>query len=164
VARVRRIRPNDVALLRVLRLRALETDPVAFASTFEHELAYGDEWADWCERHARGGDEATFFAISEDGEPAGLAGGFRAADGTYELFSMWVAPEHRRAGHAGRLVEAIAAWAGESGGGSLALWVTDPGALAFYERTGFRDDGRRESLPHTAAVTMLGMSRPLRSS
>jgi hypothetical protein len=67
VARVRHIRPNDVALLRVRRLRALETDPLAFGSTFERELAY-------------------------------------------------------------------------------------------------RDDGRREPLPHSPAVTMVGMSRPLRSS
>jgi RimJ/RimL family protein N-acetyltransferase len=104
VGRVRRIRPNDVALLRVLRLRALETDPLAFGSTFERELAYRDEWADWCERHARGGDEATFFAVSDDGEPAGLAGGVRDANGPYELFSLWVAPEHRRAGHAVTMV------------------------------------------------------------
>jgi ribosomal protein S18 acetylase RimI-like enzyme len=147
----------------VLRLRALETDPLAFGSTYEHELAFGDEWAGWCWRHADGPEEATFFAIADDGEPAGLAGGFRAGDG-YELFSLWVAPDHRRAGHAGRLVEAVAAWAAESGGAALSLWVTNPDALAFYERCGFRDDGRREPLPHTPTVTMLGMSRPLRSS
>jgi GNAT superfamily N-acetyltransferase len=165
VTRVRRVRPGDGALLRVLRLRALETDPLAFSSTFARELAWRDEWEAWAARHASGAHEATFIAVSDDGVPAGLAGGFRdSADASrFELFSMWVAPEHRRAGHAARLVEAVAGWAHEGGGRELLLSVTDPGAQAFYARCGFVVDGRREPLPHTPAITMVGMTRSLGS-
>jgi GNAT superfamily N-acetyltransferase len=162
----RRVRPGDGALLRVLRLRALETEPLAFSSTFARELAWVDEWESWAMRDASGTEHATFLAFSDDGAPGGLAGGFRdATDATrFELFSMWVAPEHRRAGHAARLVEEVASWAKAGCGRELLLSVTEPGAQAFYERCGFVEDGRREPLPHTPAITMVGMTRPLGSS
>jgi GNAT superfamily N-acetyltransferase len=163
---VRRVRPGDGALLQRLRLRALEADPLAFSSTLARELAWHDEWEAWALRHASGADEATFVALAADGAAAGLAGGFRdAADvARFELFSMWVGPEHRRTGHAARLVEEVAGWALEGGGRQLLLSVTDPGAQAFYERCGFVEDGRREPLPHTPAITMVGMTRALGSS
>ncbi|MEO9176123.1 MAG: GNAT family N-acetyltransferase [Gaiellales bacterium] len=163
MADVRRTEPGDGPLLRVLRLRALETDPLAFSSTFARELAWHDEWEAWAVRHASGEDEATFLAVSDDGVPAGLAGAFRdeAVATRFELFSMWVAPEHRRAGHAAAIVEAVVEWARASGGHELLLSVTEPGAQAFYARCGFRADGRDEPLPHTPAVTMVGMRRAL---
>jgi GNAT superfamily N-acetyltransferase len=160
---VRRVRPGDGAFLRGLRLRALETDPLAFSSTLARELAWRERWEDWAVRDASGTEHATFIAVSDAGAPAGLAGAFRdAADATrFELFSMWVAPEHRRAGHAAAIVETAADWARASGGEELILSVTEPGAQALYERCGFEVDGRREPLPHTPSVTMVGMRRRL---
>ena len=50
---VRRISPDDAELLRVVRLRALETDPLSFGSTYEREAAYPDErWREWAEARA----------------------------------------------------------------------------------------------------------------
>jgi GNAT superfamily N-acetyltransferase len=163
VPAVRRVSPSDGPLLRDLRLRALAADPLAFGSTLARETPWTDEWDDWAARHAGGAAEATFLAIADEGAPAGLAGGFRDCEAAerYELFTMWISPEHRRGGHATRLIEAVADWSHDGGGRALGLWVTDPGARALYERNGFADDGRREPLPHTPTVIMVGMTRAL---
>jgi GNAT superfamily N-acetyltransferase len=160
---LRRVESADVAILRDLRLRALATDPLAFGSTLAREQTWTERWQRWADEHASGGALATFLAFADDGTPAGLAGGIR--DGgrpeQYELFSVWVAPEHRGAGHSSRLIEAVAAWARASGGRALVLWVTDPRAQRLYERAGFAADGRRMPLEHAPAVIEIGMTRPL---
>jgi GNAT superfamily N-acetyltransferase len=160
---VRRIEPGDAELLREIRLRALQHDPLSFASTYAREAAYTAEWEDWARRHAEGADEATFFAFDDEGALAGLAGGFRDDENpaVYTLFSMWVAPEHRRGGHGRRLVDRVAEWARDAGGTELNLLVTDPRAVALYEAVGFVDDGRRVPLPADPTVTETGMTRRL---
>jgi ribosomal protein S18 acetylase RimI-like enzyme len=164
VPSVRRIEPGDGALLREVRLRALQHDPRSFASTYDREAAYtAEDWDGWARRHAAGGEEATFLAFDDEGAIAGLAGGFRSAEGsgTYTLFSMWVAPEHRRGGHGRRLVDTVAEWARDAGGQELNLLVTDLRAVALYERAGFVDDGRRQPLPSDPNVMETGMTRRL---
>jgi ribosomal protein S18 acetylase RimI-like enzyme len=164
VPSVRRIEPGDGDVLREIRLRALRHDPRSFASTYDREAAYtAADWDDWARRHSAGSDEATFLAFADDGEIAGLAGGFRREEdpGTYTLFSMWVAPEHRRAGHGRRLVDTVADWAREAGGSAINLLVTDPRAVALYELAGFLDDGRREPLPSDPSLMEAGMTRRL---
>ena len=48
MATVRRVTPEDAAALRELRLRALKTDPVAVASSYEDEAGWPDErWQIW---------------------------------------------------------------------------------------------------------------------
>jgi GNAT superfamily N-acetyltransferase len=160
---VRRIRADDVEIFREVRLRALETDPLAFASTLAREQAFVDEWAERAAGSAASDDRSLFLAIDDDGTAFGIAGGFRDVDtaGRFYLFSMWVAPEQRRGGYATLLVEAVADWARAAGGRELSLDVTDPGAMRFYERIGFRDDGRRMPLQHTPTVIEIGMTRPL---
>jgi GNAT superfamily N-acetyltransferase len=164
VPSVRRIEPGDGELLREVRLRALRHDPRSFASSYAREAAYtAEDWDDWAGRHARGPQEATFLAFADDGTIAGLAGGFRRdeARATYTLFSMWVAPEHRRGGHGRRLVDTVAEWAREAGGTEINLLVTDPRAAALYEAAGFVDDGRREPLPSDPSLMEMGMTRRL---
>jgi GNAT superfamily N-acetyltransferase len=164
VASVRRIEPGDGVLLRGVRLRALQHDPRSFASSYAREAAFtAEDWDDWASRHARGAKEATFLAFADDGTIAGLAGGFRRDEdrAVYTLFSMWVAPEHRRGGHGRRLVDTVAGWAAEVGGTELNLLVTDPRAVVLYERAGFVDDGRREPLPSDPSLMEMGMTRRL---
>jgi GNAT superfamily N-acetyltransferase len=163
VPSVRRIEPGDGLVLRDVRLRALQHDPRSFASSYDREAAYtAADWDDWARRHSAGTDEATFLAFADDGAIAGLAGGFRREDrGTYTLFSMWVAPEHRRGGHGRRLVDTVADWARDAGGSALDLLVTDPRAVALYETVGFVDDGRRQPLPSDPSIMETGMTRRL---
>ena len=161
---VRRVEPGDGALLREVRLRALQHDPRSFASSYAREAAYtAADWDDWARRHAAGTEEATFLAFGDDGAIAGLAGGFRRQEdpGTYTLFSTWVAPEHRRAGHGRRLVDTVADWARDAGGSAINLLVTDPRAVALYETVGFVDDGRRQPLPSDESIMETGMTRRL---
>ena len=159
----RRILLSDATILRAIRLRALESDPLAFGSTLAREISREtSDWEAWARTHASGPDKATFLEL--DGERAlGIAAGMRDADDAtrFGLFSMWVAPEARRRGVGRALVEDVITWAAAQGGRSIRLFVTQPGAIAFYQTCGFVDDGRREPLVHTPAVIEIGMTRPL---
>jgi len=151
---VRRVTPADGALLRDVRLRALQDTPSAFASTYAAEATLTA--AEWDER-AAGGARGTerFTAVAFDGEECvGLVGGFRNdEDGHHadiDLVSMWVAPEHRGSGVADALVDAVLAWArDEAKADVVELWVTrgNDRAQRFYERCGFVETGDVQPLP-----------------
>ena len=117
--RVRRIRPDEGATLRAIRLRALADAPLAFGSTHAREDAYPPErWRDWAETSSAGGGSVFFFAVDEaSGTRVGLASGaIRETDAeTAHLYAMWVAPEARGGGAGGALVDAVVAWAEEHG-------------------------------------------------
>jgi len=160
----RRIQSGDAARLRAVRLRALQSDPLAFGSTYAREVGRDDAaWEEWVRAHSRGSEKATFLAIDGD-ETLGIAAGMReSAKGTFGLYSMWVAPEARRSAVGRKLVEDVIAWAESHGGKCIQLWVTQPGAIAFYERCNFKDDGRRQPLPHSPEVIEVGMTRITRA-
>ena len=150
---VRRLRPDEHALLRDLRLRALRDAPLAFGSTLAREQAYeAEKWERWAADAARGDRQAVFVV-----EPAaGLANGVLDADepDLAHLFAMWIAPQARGTGAGRALVEAVVAWATERGATRLTTSVTegnDAGA-ALYRATGFADTGRREPLGHSDAI------------
>ena len=72
---------------------------------------------------------------------------------------MWVAPEARRSGSAGRLVGAVLEWASESAAESVMLWVTEGNApaRALYESMGFCVTGEHKPLPSDPAHTEVRM-------
>jgi len=160
----RRISLADAPQLRTIRLRALQTDPLAFGSTYEREIDRDTKaWEAWATAHGKGADKATFLAL-RGADAVGIAAGMRELEAkTFGLFSMWVAPEARRSGVGRKLVDHVVDWAIASGANRIALWVTQAPAIAFYERCGFTDDGRRQPLPHTPAMIEKGMSRELPS-
>jgi ribosomal protein S18 acetylase RimI-like enzyme len=137
---IRRVRPEDWAGLRDVRLAALADAPRAFASTLEQEIGYDERR--WRERISR----AAFFLAWNGGRPVGLVGGFGQEDGGWHVISMWVSPPARGAGLADRLIGAVARHARAEGAPTLTLWVTDGNdrARAFYRRAGFRSTGRRQ--------------------
>jgi len=143
---VRRLRPAEWRAYRSIRLQALEDAPDAFGSTYERELAFGDE--EWISR-ADPPDAAVFVA---DG-PADLVGMAIGApapsnSGAAALFAMWVAPAARRKGVGQALIEAVKAWAIDAGYPRLGLGVTTTNAPAIdlYERMGFVPTGERYPL------------------
>jgi protein-tyrosine-phosphatase/GNAT superfamily N-acetyltransferase len=157
---VRRVVFEDVSALRTVRLRALESDPLAFGSTHAREDAFPQsEWERWARDHASGSESATFFA-SSNGRVIGIVSAKRKDDSCH-VFSMWVEPRARRLGVGSALIETTARWATKAGAKRLELWVTQPGARAMYERLGFVDDGRRMPLAHTPDVIEYGMTRTL---
>ena len=151
---LRRVTAADGAVLRDIRLRALQDAPSAFGSTHAAESMRADpEWDERAALGAAGADRFTVLAF--DGEDCvGLAGGFRNdEDGHHadiDLVSMWVAPSYRGSGLADRLVDAVLDWAqGEASAQVVGLWVTrgNDRAQRFYERLGFVETGDVQPLP-----------------
>jgi ribosomal protein S18 acetylase RimI-like enzyme len=158
---VRRLRNDESALLRELRLRALNQDPGAFAETYEVARERPPEdWDAWA------ADESMVVVVAEDGgRCVGMAAGRLRddlPDGAW-LFGLWVDPAVRRAGVGTRLIDAVADWARERGRARLALSVTtnNAAAAALYGRAGFEPTGRVRPLPADPSRTEVFLSRPV---
>jgi RimJ/RimL family protein N-acetyltransferase len=151
---VRRVTPADGAVLRDVRLLALQDAPSAFGSTYAAEVTRSDaEWDDRAASGAAGADRFTALALVGD-ECVGLAGGFRNDDDGHhadiDLVSMWVGAAYRGSGVAERLVDAVLDWArDEAQAQVVGLWVTrgNDRAQRFYEREGFVETGDVQPLP-----------------
>lgn len=161
---IRRIRSDEGLRWREVRLRALQTDPLAYGSTFEGAAARSErEWMTMAAGNATSDDLATFFAIL-DQHVVGLAVANRDQERKeiFDVYSVWVAPEARRIGIGLGLLATLETWARDRGGTSLRLFVSDavPSARLLYERAGFRPDGRSEPAPHPG-FTEQGMTKTL---
>lgn len=158
---VRRLRPEEWASYRDIRLRALADAPDAFGATHAIEAAYGD--AQWQARSDRP-DRAVFVVDGPDGLVGLAIGG--AAPGMEDvaaLYSMWVASEARRNGLGSALIEAVKAWALEAGYPTLGLGVTTTNApaIALYEHLGFTANGDHYPLREGTGLTIQIMVLPL---
>lgn len=158
--RVRRIRADEGALLRALRLRALSEVPEAFGETLDEAAARDQAEYDARARAASEGDRRAWFLAEIDGRemPVGLALGRRRPPDEAMVFSVWVAEAARELGVGRALMAAVEAWARGWGADRLVLWVyrSNTGAIAFYQRLGFRlvDAGHDAELgePHGAVA------------
>ena len=162
---IRRIAPDDAVLLRRVRLRALQTDPSSFGSTYEREDAFDETvWDERAARGASGTDSATLLALRGD-EPVGIVTGVRDdVDGeAFHVFSMWVAPEARREGIARRLLGEIETWIASSGGSVVRLSVTNEATAArrLYESAGYVPDGSVAESRHTGGLMEIGLRKEL---
>ncbi len=143
--RLEQLRPDEGPRLRAVRLRALLDAPDAFGTTFEQASAWGaDAWAQQLR------DLVTFVAV-EDGNDVGMvrcAHDAERADVAW-LISMWVAPEVRRRGIGGALVDIVIGRTRAKGVSRLLLDVTDTNvpAIALYAAKGFAPNGNVSSLP-----------------
>lgn len=147
---IRRITADDVEIFRETRLRALADSPESFGSTYAAEVGFPDStWTERAVQAAEGGERAMFLAFDGKG-CIGLAGGFHDDLGAdRQLVSMWVAPAYRGTGVATELVDAVLAWAADSGAQTVGLWVTrgNDRAKRLYERMGFVVTGDVQPLP-----------------
>ena len=94
---IRRLGSGDEALLRDVRLRALEDAPHAFSSWHAREAALGDAF--WTARVAESEIARTgaIFAALDAGRSVGMAGGFLPDDSHADavLWGMWVEARQR---------------------------------------------------------------------
>jgi GNAT superfamily N-acetyltransferase len=131
--------------LRSIRLRALQDAPDAFGSTFAEACAR--PMHDWVEQVMR---LPTFVAVA-DGRDVAMVRCARDKDDieTAWLISMWVAPEVRRSGIGGELVDLVIAWARDHNIRRLVLDVADLNApaIALYDAKGFRANGKAGTMP-----------------
>jgi GNAT superfamily N-acetyltransferase len=163
---IRRAVPDDWPNVRGVRLRALRDTPDAFGSTFEEESGHDESaWRAWATGWD-GADAQALFAAVEADAWLGIALGVRwGADAEIaNLYAMWVEPGSRRLGAGRELVEAVVGWAHDLPGVRrvhLAATVTNPDAIAFYERCGFADTGERTPLRDGSPLLTVHLERPL---
>ena len=140
-----RLSAKEGPRLRTIRLRALLDAPDAFGSTFEEAVARPEE--SWSQQVLK---LPTFVAVI-DGLDVGMVRCERHETNveTAWLISMWVAPDVRRLGVGGALVDAVIEWARSNGINRLLLDVADrnPPAVALYARKGFQPNGEVSTLP-----------------
>jgi ribosomal protein S18 acetylase RimI-like enzyme len=155
VTQVRRLRADETAPLRHLRLRALREDPGAFAETYQEAAARPHEdWAAWA---------ASTVFVATDGERCIGMVACRPRDGATWLSALWVDPVARGRGLGLSLIEAVAGWAREQGSPAVTLSVTtnNEAAAALYARAGFAETGRRRPLPADPSRTEVFLRRPV---
>lgn len=148
---VRGVSEDDWVVLRSVRLQALTDSPSSFGSTLAREQAFTEEL--WRQR-ARGSATTRLFLGWSDGTAVGIAGVFDEGDGSVQLVSVWVSPEHRGRGVARALSTAALRFAAERGFGVVRLWVTEGNSIArtLYEHLGFSPTGKRQPLPSDPAL------------
>jgi ribosomal protein S18 acetylase RimI-like enzyme len=155
---VRALEGDDWQAFKQIRLAALQDAPDAFASSYEDEKDYDEEF--WRLRLSR---SSRLLACLED-EPVGIVSvGRSAEDDVAELFGMWVVPAQRGRGVAWQLTEAAANHAREQGHRAIRLWVsTDNGrAVAFFSSYGFRPGNERRPMTNDPGTEELAMLLPL---
>ena len=134
----RSIRADEVVPYRDLRLAALRESPTAFTATWEQESGMPmEEWAARVESSVSG---KSVIVVAEVGdELVGLATGIPWGHRT-RVVSVWVAPEVRRQGIAARLIEAVCAWARQTGyrEAQIETASANPGPASLYQRLGFQ--------------------------
>jgi predicted GNAT family acetyltransferase len=134
-----RVTPDDWAILRDVRLRALADSPDAFGSTLEREQDLEEK--EWRRRSVR-----PVWVAQVDGRPVAMAGTF-LHDGALLVWGMWTDPAHRGQGLARALLDALIGPAVAEGRPvALHVNVANPGARAFYEGYGFVATGELEPL------------------
>jgi GNAT superfamily N-acetyltransferase len=147
---IRRLRPDEAALFKDLRLRALEDSPTSFAETFTEVAAQSPEYWDKLTASVTKPDGQVMFVAEEDGRAVGLVFGlFDRDDRTLgHLGGMWVEPAWRGRGIGRALVGAVIGWARERKLRALALWVTEGnrGAIDLYAAHGFAATGEEDVL------------------
>lgn len=164
--RVERLREDDWAAFRELRLRSLLDSPEAFGSTYGEESSRTERaWRDWAAGRWRGGTAVVFTGHADEGTAVGTAtvAEYEAEAGVSHVYAMWVAPDARCAGVGRALLDAVAAWARDRGCDRLVLSVTESNEVArrFYGACGFVDTGERGSLREGSEMRTLILSKPL---
>lgn len=160
---VRRVRADEWAALKELRLRALRADPRAFGGTLADEESLPE--ARWVERARRSAASPTEGQWVADDPARGLVGSAVIAqvDGQVHLFAMWVDPQCRRTGLGGRLLDSALSWCAHAFPGRAVQLEVNPrqtAAVHLYETRRFRTTGPRRPLGHMDGEWRIEMVRP----
>lgn len=148
-------------------LREMRWWDIAPVLVLEHRLFPEDAWSPgmfWSElARARGPGAGRRYVLAEtpQGGVAGY-GGFAAVEGTGDIQTIAVAPEHQGTGLGARLLSELlaAATAFECAEVLLEVRVDNPRAQRLYERFGFEPLGFRRGYYQPGNVDALVMRRP----
>ena len=109
---VRRVRPEDAARVKAIRLEMLVDSPLAFLERIDEAAALPHaEYRARIALRATDPDNAQFIA-EEDGRIIGHAGGWASPEeaGTTVIFAVYVTPSRRGTGIVKQLVDGVAEW------------------------------------------------------
>ena len=142
---IERITPQTALVFKDVRMRALLDSPTAFSSNYAKESQLPDE--EWMKRSVRWTSDGSVGFLAFDGDRGcGMVFSFAEEQDARraQVVSMWVASEVRQGGVGRRLIEAVMEWARSREMREVKLMVTsvNRGAIAFYERIRFQDDGQ----------------------
>ncbi len=152
-------------LHRDLRLRALCEAPDSFAEAFADAAARPTSyWEDLTRSVTDPGRHVMFLACEGEhvlGSTYGLLDQGRSGAG--RVGGMWVEPAWRHRGVGRALLQEVFGWARERGLSRLGLWAPahSPTAIALYAQAGFRETGKRGSLPTNHSLQIVEMDSHL---
>ena len=157
---VLRLVVDDWQAYRAIRLAMLQESPSAFGSTHAEAAGYDEQL--WRQRLV---DNVVLLARVGH-VPAGsvVSSEYGTTDpGDCALYGMWVDPDHRRAGVATALVDAVVALARAAGKRRVVLHVVvdNTAAKELYERKGFAATGKCDPYPHDSQLVEVEMARVL---
>lgn len=155
--RLRRLGPDRAAQWRDIRLEALRRAPEAFGTGLdEWEGRPLSDFADWLTR-------SRIWSLGPLAHPLGVAGWYRDKDDPALgwLIAVYLRPEARGKGQAGRLIARVMRDAAMAGCARMALNVGagNRAAQTLYRRAGFYPAGDAE--PTRAGVEQIEMRRDL---
>lgn len=155
--RVRRVAAGDWPELKAIRLRALATDPRAFASTLAREQAFDDQvWIDRARASGVATDVATWIGEDDAGQMLGMMGAHLGTDGAM-LFGTWVDPRARGAGLGGQLLDSVLDWIASVAPGSAVKLAVNPelrAAVRLYQSRRFVRTGASQPLEHAPGASI----------
>lgn len=148
--KVRRLAPDQGALLRELRIAGLREAPYAFGATLQDALSEDPTSFDLIAQQLAIAEDDACFVLYTEGQPAGLIDAFFEVGEPKRAFirALWVAPAVRHLRGGELLVATASQWLAEHGAQHTYAWVADANtnAMGFYERLGFVSSGDRQAL------------------
>lgn len=145
---IRVLTENDAEAYQALRLKALQTNPEAFGSTYELELNYSVEQV--AQRITSTSNKFTLGAFMEN-ELIAIVTFLREINMKTahkgNIYGMYVASEHRRMGLGKKLLEELIILAGKQEGLeqiNLTVVSDNNSAKKLYEELGFRVFGKEK--------------------
>ncbi len=139
---IRQLLPDDFAILKDVRLEALQLHPEAYSSAYEDWVKFSDE--EWRARL-----NAPVFAAFDDDTAVGLIGLWLQAGARTEhraiVVMVYVKSDRRGQGIAQKLLQAVESYARDNGISQLELSVLAENQTAWrlYKREGYTEFGRR---------------------
>ena len=157
--RIRRLEPQEIALHRDIRLRALRDAPDAFGeAAAQVEARPSSYWEELTRSVTEPARHVMFLACEGDAVCGSIYGLRDAESGTSgRVGGSWVEPSYRRRGIGDALLQAVISWARAERLERLRLWApaASTAALAFYRHAGFRATGLRRPVPTNVALEIL---------
>ena len=163
--RLRKLEAHESALLRELRLRALQDAPSSFRDTYSDMVVRPASYWDDLTREVTNGERNVAFIAYDVADLVGLAFGLvdPVQNGTGRAGGMWVDPRWRRQGIGEALLRKVINWAQEQQLERLKLWcvVDAVGPCSLYRKLGFELTGSQQPLSKDSTFRVAEMELQL---